>query len=128
MKKIINYLRIIALIAVIVINFSACSDDGSNSGPLDGTWVKTDNLAQLIFSGSHYTAQFNVGGWRDNEKGTFSLNSAKTKITFECTHLWDSITEELKEFTGTSDPQDISISGDSFTIDGDCFVGTWTKQ
>ena len=99
---------------------------------LEGTWVGVDNNFMYIFNGSNYTLRQNNSGWVNVERGTFSLNTERTKFTQNCTHYWDNNSWVAFSNRGI---WDLSISGNRFTITGyagenlnEYFNETYRKQ
>ena len=120
-KAIYRIAWIIALVAVIGFSFVACSDGSTdpNPGPLDGVWYFNPTI-RVTFEGNTYKYEEDLP-WDVIEKGTFSLDGAKTKITFNYTHMWDG--SSLKPDVGSYE-ETFSISGNTIVID----VDIWTKQ
>jgi len=68
---------------MLAINFFSCSP----SNPLDGSWETEQKHIQYAFDGSNYEMYYNDR--LNGSKGTFSLNSNKTEITFLSTHSFN---------------------------------------
>jgi len=106
-KKLFKFILIIGI--MIVFNFSSC--DLIN--PLNGTWVSDNQYSPGVYSfnGSNYEFIYYPHPKNNNHKGTFSLNSDKTKITFKQTHSGEPWSPAVRSFE-----RDINISGNSFTM------------
>ena len=95
---------------------SRCGEtDGTRSvlASFTGIWIAEDNSERIIFNGSNYTWQDNSSDWINFDKGTFSLNENKTKVTFYRTHRWKNGTWETESETSELS---IEISDNSITI------------
>jgi len=92
-----------------------------------GTWIGVDNNYTWIFSGSNYTLLQNGVNC---EKGTFSVNSNKTKFTQNGTHYWSNGT--WLSYTGGGLVSDLSIlSNNRFRIignNGEPYSETYEKR
>ena len=135
MKNFVKRLGIIAFVAIILFSMVGCDLD-KDDNILDGTWIGVDNDYQYIFSGSNYTLKVKDGSsYTNSEKGTFSLNSSKTRYTQKGTHKWQY--GSWVSYTSANPSCDIVISGSSFTLTGHgesgwsvggYFTETYTKQ
>ena len=124
MKKTLNLLGFIALIAVIVITFASCKNEPDPT--FQGTWTK-DSFT-LIFSGSNIT----IGLPAVTFRGTFA--STANQLTFNFTDrtndegvTWEDVTHLSIELTPNYilTHSTLTLSGIDSPFDG--YNGTWTK-
>ena len=105
----------IILLFWIILTFGliGCDLFPTEETPLDGTWIRTDNSAKVIFSGSNFTLMNSNGSTFGNSfKGTYYVKSGK--YYQNSTHEWQFGSWVSKSFE--QGVCDISISNDSFTI------------
>jgi hypothetical protein len=98
---------------VLALNLIGCELEPNEETPLDGTWVRTDSSAKVVFGGSNFTLLHNDGTTFVNAyTGTYYVKDGK--YYQQSTHGWS-----YGSWVSGSYEQgvcDISISSDSFTI------------
>lgn len=140
MKNFVKGLGIIAFVVVIGFSMVACNlDNDDDNAVLDGTWiggaVGDNDHWMWVFSGSNWTLKEEDGSiYLNYQKGTFSLNSSKTKFTGKATHEWRN--GSWVTFNGFEAVCDINISGNTLIMTShgnspgwpDSWTETYTKQ
>jgi hypothetical protein len=116
LKKRLFGIMILIVGIMLVFSFVSCN----LIGPINGTWewtdVNTGGYLQYKFSGSNYeytNEYFQTGKGRF--KGTFSIDSEKTKLTLTQTHQWNSNKSAWEERMDR-ETWSIIISGNSLQI------------
>ena len=116
------------LVILLVFCFFGCDNGSSPSSTPDpyginGTWVRNLGPVRIIFSNLEFLYQRNGPSWENYCKGTFTLNEAKTQITFSNMQLWNNSGWESYAYVETDT---IAISGNTLSLNGDSWPGTGT--
>jgi len=120
-KRLFGLMTTIVGVMLAMILLGCPMDDDLN---LDGTWVGDDGYV-YVFSGSNFTLMVDTPTGRVNsQRGTFSINSARTEFTQRATHNW--VSGSWVEMTFIDGVWSFEmLSDDSFKISGYGQTGTF---